>query len=172
MLRVPFTDLVIARDKGSAIMTAGQMFDTHLQARVLKNGVEVDVFDLGSGLVTTAGVNLMATDWNAAANNQVLKLANFHDNGTGTTAAAIGDTALQTPTGAARVAGTQSNPASGQYRTVATISYASSFAITEWGLFTASAGTTLWDRRVFSVINVDTTTSIEYTYTLTINAGG
>lgn len=172
MLRIPFTKLVVAKDNGEAILTSGMMFDTHLKADVYRNGVLTESHDLGSGLVTTAGVNLMAQDWTAAANNQVLKLANFHDSGTGTTAAAIGDTALQTPTGGARVTGTQSNPASGQYRTVATISYGSAFAVTEWGLFTASSGITLWDRRVFSALNVDATTSIEFTYTLTINAGG
>ena len=171
MIRLPF-GIVLAKDKGEAILTAGQFFDTHLKADVFRNGRLVKTVDLGSGLVTTAGVNLLATDWNASANQQTLKLANFHDNGTGVTAAAIGDTALQRPTGSAGVSGTQSNPVSGQYRTVATISFSGSFAITEWGLFTASSSGTLWDRRVFSAINVDTSTSIEYTYTLTINAGG
>lgn len=170
--RIPFTKLVVARDPGVALLPGALLFGTHLQADVYRNGELIDSRDLGSGLVTTAGVNLMAQDWNASANQQVLKLANFHDSGTGATAAAIGDTALQTPTGGARVSGTQSNPVSGQYRTVATISYGSSFAVTEWGLFTASSGTTLWDRRVFTSIGVDTSTSIEFTYTLTINAGG
>ena len=167
-----FGNWAFTRDSGEALLTADSLFHTNLTAKVFRDGEEIDIFDLGSGLVTTAGVNLMAQDWNASANNQVLKLANYHDSGTGTNAAAIGDTALQTPTGGSRVTGTQSNQASGQYRTVATISYGSSFAITEWGLFTASSGTTLWDRRVFSAINVDTSTSIQFTYTLTINAGG
>ena len=162
------------RDPGQALIPGSMFFNTHLRADVLDTatGAILRTFDLGSGVVTTAGVNLLAQDWNAAANNQTLKLAKFHDSGTGVAAAVIGDTALGTPTGGARVSGTQSNPASGQYRTVATISYGSSFAVTEWGLFTASSGVTLWDRRTFTSIPGDTSTSIQFTYTLTINAGG
>lgn len=159
--------------EGEALIPGSMMFLSNLSARLLgPDGNPIEEYDLGSGLVTTAGVNLMATDWNASANNQVLKLANFHHSGTGATAAAIGDTTLQTPTADARATGTQSNPASGQYRTVATCSYAGSQTITEWGLFTASSGGTLWDRRTFTGIATDTSTSIEFTYTLTINAGG
>lgn len=171
MIRLPF-NIVVARDPGQAIQTAGMMFDSNLTARVFRDGEAVEVFDLGSGIVTTAGVNLLATDWNAAANNQTLKLSNFHDSGTGATAPVIANTVLQTPSGGARVAGTQTNPVAGQYRSVATVSYGSAFAITEWGLFTASSAGTLWDRKTFAAINVDATTSIEFTYTLTINAGG
>jgi hypothetical protein len=56
---------------------------------------------------------------------------------------------------------------------VGAISYTSSLAITEWGLFNQSAqGGTMWDHRVFSAINVNSGDSIQFTYTLTINAGG
>lgn len=159
--------------EGEAVTPGKLMFISHLQAKILgPDGEPFDERDLGSGLVTTAGVNLMATDYNASANNQVLKLANYHHSGTGATAAAIGDTTLQTPTADARATGTQSNPASGQYRTVGTCSYAGSQTITEWGLFTASSSGTLWDRRTFTGIATDSSTSIEFTYTLTINAGG
>lgn len=163
--------------EGEAITPGKLMFGSQLDARVLRtDGPEIldvlDVLDLGSGLVTTAGVNLMATDWNASANTQVLKLANYHHSGTGATAAAIGDTGLVTAVDS-RATGTQSNPASGQYRTVATCTYTTTRAIQEWGLFTATpSGGTLWDRRTFTTINADTSTSIEFTYTLTINAGG
>lgn len=99
-----------------------------------------------------------------------------------------GDTVLVTDSGIARVSGTQSNPFSNQYRSVATMSYVSSLAIVEWGLFSASSSGTLWDRRWFntagapattaaaalvaSPINVNSGDSIQFTYTLTINAGG
>lgn len=160
--------------KGQATTPGELFFASQLDARVLRNdsGEVLDVLDLGSGLVTTAGVNLMATDWNAASDNQVLKLANYHHSGTGTTSPVIGDTTLETAVDS-RATGTQSNPASGQYRTVATCTYSTSRAVTEWGLFTATpSGGTLWDRRTFTVINADASTSIEFTYTLTINAGG
>jgi hypothetical protein len=70
------------------------------------------------------------------------------------------------------VAGAQSTPSAGQYRSAATINFNGSFAITEWGLFSAAAGPTLWDRRVFAPINVANGDSIQFTYTLTCNAGG
>lgn len=161
---------------GQAATPGNLMFASQLDARVLRSRdgeLEViDELDLGSGLVTTAGVNLMAQDYSASANNQVLKIANYHHSGTGSTAAAIGDTGLVTAVDS-RATGTQSNPAAGQYRTVATCTYTTARAIQEWGLFTATpTGGTLWDRRTFTTINADTSTSIEFTYTLTINAGG
>jgi hypothetical protein len=163
---------------GQATTPGDLFFASQLDARVLRtdsDGLVLDVLDerdLGSGLVTTAGVNLMATDWNASANEQVLKLANYHHSGTGSASPAIGDTTLGTAVDS-RATGTQSNPASGQYRTVATCTYSTSRAIQEWGLFTATpSGGTLWDRRTFTTINADASTSIEFTYTLTINAGG
>jgi hypothetical protein len=102
-----------------------------------------------------------------------------------------GDTTLVTAFGGSRVAGTQTNPSSTQYRTVATLSAASGFplSIIEWGLFSASSGGTLWDRRYLNTMNAPNTTAtgsltsapitltstsdtITFTYTLTVNAGG
>jgi hypothetical protein len=124
------------------------------------------------GLVTTAGVNYMATDFTSGGATPTISGFKYHDCGTGTNAAATGDTALQTPAGTARVVGTPSNPSANIYRTVAQISFTSSLAITEWGLFSASSSGTLWDRRVFSARNVDSGESITFTYDLTIPAGG
>ena len=156
-------------DQGEAMIAGGLFLGTHLQADLIKRDGQVVSYDLGSGVVTTAGVVKMAADWTNT--NATLKDAKYHDAGTGTTAAAIGDTALQTPFGGSRVAGSQSN-ASNVYTTVATIPFTSTLAITEWGLFTASTSVTLWDRRVFSAINVVNGDSIQFTYDLTITAGG
>lgn len=159
--------------KGSedAVTKAIDTFATSLVAHHFDPmGVLKNVHHLGSGLVTTAGVNLLATDYSNTT--ATLKLSNYQDSGTGTTAAAIGDVGLLTPTGNARVAGTQSNPAAGQYRTVATLPYAATFAITEWGLFTASTSVTMWDHKVFAAINVVSGDSIQFTYTLTCVSGG
>jgi len=124
------------------------------------------------GIVTTAGVNYMATDFASGGVTPTISGLKFHDSGTGTNAAAITDTALQTPSGTARTSGTASNPSANIYRSVATISYTSTLAITEWGIFSAAAAGTLWDRRVFSAINVVSGDSIQFTYNLTVNAGG
>jgi hypothetical protein len=114
----------------------------------------------------------MATDFTSGLASPRIGAFQYHDCGTGTTAAAIGDTALQTPAGTARVTGTPSNPSANIYKTVATISFVSTLAITEWGLFSASTTGTLWDHRVFAAINVNSGDSIQFTYQLTIAAGG
>jgi hypothetical protein len=126
--------------------------------------------DVATALVTTAGVNYLMATFVSGTN----PLTNFkyHDCGTGTTAASISDTALQTPAGTARVSGTQSNPTQIQYQSIATISFTSSLAITEWGLFSAASAGTLWDRRVFLAVNVNNGDSIQFTYTVSGTAGG
>lgn len=123
-------------------------------------------------LVTTTGVNYMAADFISGGVTPTISGLKFHDCGTGTTAAAIGDTALQTAAGTARVAGTGTNPSANIYKSVATISFTSTLAITEWGIFSAATVGTLWDHRVFSAINVNNGDSIQFTYQLTIAAGG
>lgn len=221
--------------------------------------------DLGSGLVTNVGVTAMANDWNWASPSgaaiNTLKLANWHASGIGATAAAATDIILQTNSangGQTPVAGAQSllSAANAQkYKTVATISYTGTEAVTEWGLHTSNtlssttgtpftgtsatsatvtgtpytassttvqgqqqsivvAGTTtvyglilsntgavltipawyttaggtagstpgateaftlkpvMWDHKVFTAINVVSGDSIQFTYTVAINAGG
>lgn len=110
------------------------------------------VLDLGSGLVTNIGVTAMSTDynWSASLALATLKLANNHASGTGATAAAATDFKLQTPSGnggQTMVAGVQSidttsTMAVPKYKTVATITYTGSEAVTEWGLFTSYTGGT------------------------------
>ena len=145
--------------------------EAHVKA-VCPMGRRVALGTVGRRVVTNAGVAYMAQDFNAATGGADVSNFNYHDSGTGTNAENVTDTALQTAAGPARVAGTQSNPAGGQYRTVATITYAGTQAITEHGLFSASTVGTLWDRTVFSAINVNSGDSIQFTYTLTCNAGG
>jgi hypothetical protein len=56
----------------------------------------------------------------------------------------------------------------------ATVSFDATAAITEHGLFSqaATGGGTLWDRTVFSAINVVSGDSIQFAYSLTVSAGG
>ena len=97
----------------------------------------------------------------------------FHDSGVGVTAAVAGDTDIETTDGESRVAGTQIDGAAGAwvYKSVATITYTTSKAITEHGLFTIITGGTMVDRHVFSAINVVSTDQIEFTYEITFTAG-
>lgn len=130
--------------RGGQVVPARELRRPSLMERALGKWDPFAVeLDLGSGLVTNVGVTALANDFNWAQNAQTIKLANWHATGTGTNAAAATDIALQTlaaPTTANAVSGAQSlvSAANSQtYKTVATISYTSSLAITEWGLHTA-----------------------------------
>jgi len=117
--------------------------------------------------------------------------------GGGTNAAQLlngqADTALTTEVASiTRVAGTQSNPSSNQYRSVATVVFTGTtppLTIIEWGLLSAASTGTLWDRRWMNTGNAPSTVgaaalvaapititstgdSIQTTYTLTCTAGG
>lgn len=120
-------------------------------------------------VITTAGVNYLASAFTGTGEPENF---NFHASGTGSTAEAIGDTALVTEVEASRATGTQSNPSANVYRTVATISYTATRAIVEHGVFSASTTGTLWDRSVFTAVNVVSGDSIQFTYNLTLTAGG
>jgi hypothetical protein len=174
-------------------MNATLKLDGELTVQLLRNGKVVDTrksskqFDVpvkqswrqhlaawiarSGGLVTNGGVDYLAADFAAGLTSPRISAMNFHDCGTGTNPASVTDSALQTPAGTARVAGTQSVTGN-VYQSVAVIAYTSSLAITEWGIFSASTSGTLWDRRVFSVVNVTNGDSIQFTYQLTIPSGG
>lgn len=97
----------------------------------------------------------------------------YHDSGVGTTAESNGNTAIETTDGESRVAGTQvagGTATAPTYTSVATISYTTTKAITEHGVFSQSSGGTLLDRSVFSAINVVNGDSIQFTYVMTMNA--
>lgn len=130
---------------------------------------------LSRRVITTVGVKYLCDDFNANTKD----VTNFkaHAWGTGTNAEAAADTALQTESAEARVNGTQASAtvgANATYTTVATITATATRAITEHGIFdsTTVAGSTLWDRSVFSVINLASGDSIQFTYVLTANSGG
>lgn len=100
--------------------------------------------NLGSGLITNVSQQALANDFNwpnptTAINT--LKICNFHATGTGATAAAATDIALQTADAVTPVAGAQSFVSAAnlqKLQTVATLSYGGTEAVTEWGLFSSS----------------------------------
>lgn len=142
-----------------------------LQAQVVRaDGTVVPLGVLSRRLVTDSGVAWLASAFTNTVEPEIL---NYHDCGTGTTAESAGQTALVTPYGGARVAGTQSTPGSTNiYRSVATIAFTSTQAITEHGIFTASSSGTMFDRSVFAAINVNNGDSIQFTWELTLPSGG
>lgn len=163
----------MANSWGVATMI-GQLEIVHIKA----SGERVYYGVVSYRVITNAGVTFLRDDWNN--NAQDLTTLNYHGCGTGTTAEAAGDTALVTESTTAlnpdstRATGTRSTPASNQYASAGTATFDASAAITEHGLFSqaATGGGTLWDRSVFSAINVVSGDSIAFTYTATLTAGG
>jgi len=142
-----------------------------LRARLRRADGQVINYGLvSSKLVTTAFVNNMVdqliTETSAWGDYK------FHDSGVGTTAAAVGDTDIETTDGESRSTGTQVENAANIYESVGTIAYTTTQAITEHGLFNIVTGGILMDRHVFAAINVNNGDSIQFTYDLTCTAGG
>ena len=143
-----------------------------LAAKLIKaNGKETDLGVVSRKCVTTAFVNFLVDQMQAESSE--IGDFKFHDAGTGVGAEAIANTTLGTPWGGARVAGTQTEGATANiYRTVATITFNNTFAITEHGVFSIATAGTLMDRSLFSAINVGNGDSIQFTYEITFTAGG
>jgi len=148
------------------ISAIGELHATLLRA----DGTTVQYGLLGRRSVTTAFCAFMVDQ----LQTETSEWGDFkyHDSGEGTTAENITDTTIETTDGEARATGTQTESSSVAYRSVGTIAYTSTKAITEHGLFSSAASTTLMDRTVFSAINVVSGDSIQFTYTLTVTAGG
>lgn len=141
-----------------------------LEARLVKaDGRVINYGTLGFRLVTTAFVNDLVDELQSA---DEIADYDFHDSGVGTTPAAVGDTDIETTDNESRATGTPGENGANVYQNVGTITYSSSLAITEHGLFCNATGATLMDRHVFSAINVANGDSIQFTYELTVTAGG
>lgn len=115
-------------------------------------------------LVVTAGKAYVASRMKNTADAAMSHMAI----GSGTTAAAAGQTALVTELG--RVSLTSSTVSSN------VITYVASFAagtgtgaVTEAGIFTASSGGTMLCRTVFSVVNKGSADSMTITWTVTVS---
>lgn len=127
------------------------------------------------GLVTNAGAYYLTETFVSDSSEPLDVFVNM-DCGTSSTAATVTQTTLVSPYGGSRATAvnTASNatPGSPTLTSVGTIAFTNTFAITEWGLFSASSSGTMWDRRVFSAINVVSGDSIQFTYVLTVASGG
>jgi hypothetical protein len=116
-------------------------------------------------LVVTAGKGYLASALIAAPASPFVSMAI----GTGTTAATVADTALQTET--ARAVFTSSSVAS-NVATLSTTFIAGSGtgAITEAGIFTnASSGGTMLSHVVFSAVNKGSTDTLTINWTITVS---
>lgn len=115
-------------------------------------------------LVVTAGKNLIASRLKDTTDGAMSHMAI----GTGTTAAAAGDTTLGTEAG--RVALTSTTVTNNAVAYVATFGAGTGTgAITEAGLFNANSSGTMLCRTVFSVINKGAADTLGITWTVTVN---
>jgi hypothetical protein len=134
------------------------------------DGSRVNYGVLSRRVVTTAFVNFVVDQ--LQTETSVFGDFKHHDSGVGTTAENVANTAMETTDGENRVVGTQTEGAANVYVSVGTISYTTTKAITEHGLFNDPTAGTLLDRSVFSAVNVVSGDSIQFSYSLTVNSGG
>jgi hypothetical protein len=134
----------------------GELELTHIRA----DGQRVYYGVVARRVVTTAFVNFVTDQ--LQTETSVFGDFKYHDGGVGTTAENASDTAIETTDGESRATGTQTESASNAYRSVGTVSYTSTKAVTEHGLFNDSSAGTLMDRSVFSAVNVVSGDSINF----------
>lgn len=138
------------------------------------DGTVLELGCAGCHTVTTVGKAYVAACFDNTNEPENLK---YHGFGTGTNMSNASDTALQTElttqyaTDSTRPTGSQAH-SSNTYTTVGTLAPDSggTIAVTEWGLFSASSSTTLFDRQTFSAVNLvaanGDTLSVSYVLTL------
>ncbi len=115
-------------------------------------------------LVVTTGKNFIASRMKDTTATAMTHMAI----GSGTTAAAVGDTTLGTELG--RVSLTSTTVTTNNVAYVATFPAGTGTgAVTEAGLFNASSSGTLLCRTVFSVINKGAADTLGITWTVTVN---
>lgn len=166
--------LVNAMASGFSKWTGVPTLTAELRGMLIKaDGTKIDYGVLSRRVVTDTGVAFLVDDWDDDTTD--ITIMNFHASGTDNTAENQTDSALgaEATTVTDRVAGTKSQPAANQLRSIGTQTFTGAGAIVEHGLhsvITESTGV-LWDRSVFTVINVANNDSIQWTYTCTITAG-
>ena len=137
-----------------------------------------DLIDKGLIALATVFTNAGA----AIVTNRMIQAGTAPKNigwGTGTNAAAVGDTALQTEaaptTSGGRTVGTESRTTvtntNDNYQVTGTVTAGSTLAITEAGLFDAVTAGNCLIRSVFSAINVVSGDSIAFTFGLKFAPG-
>lgn len=126
-----------------------------------------------ANLVTNTGRAGVASRINGAGSEAAFTYIAI---GTGTTAAAVGDTTLQTEIttgGGARAAATASrvttDTTNDTARLVLTYTFTSTFAVTEAGALNAASAGTLLNRQVFSAVNVVSGDSLQVTIDIDVD---
>ena len=154
--------------KGELMMGSAKLSLVHFNA---DGSVKRDYGVVATKKVTGAFVTFIVTQM--VTDSTEIGDFKWHDSGTGNTAEANTQTALVTPYGGSRVAGTQvagGTATAPTYTSVGTQAYTSTLAIVEHAIFSINAAGTMLDRSLFSAVNVVSGESIQFTYVLTLNA--
>jgi len=138
----------------------------------------VETRTIDDKVVTTAFVNYLVDVFQGSTGpRDLVDDFKYHESGESTQAEAVGDTACISLCGTLDwAAGTQIEGSSGHtYRSVATITYNTTYSVTEHAIHNSTGGTTgdvIMDRTLFSVVNVKNGWSIEFTFDISLTAGG
>jgi hypothetical protein len=117
-------------------------------------------------LVVTVGKNFIASRMKDTTDTAMSHM----EVGTGSTAAAVGDTALGAAVASSRVSLTSTTVSTNSVAYVATFPAGTGTgALTEAGIFNASSSGTMLCRTVFSVINKGAADTLGITWTVTVN---
>ena len=146
---------------------------------VYYNSREDKLYDLGvvsRHVVTNAGVAAIVD----GLDSLTMANFNFHGVGTGTGAEAASETGLVTESttiltvDSTRATGTKSQPSANIYQTLGHVTFDGSGSIIETAVFSqaATGGGIMLDRGVHGVVAVVSGDYIDYTYQLTLPAGG
>ena len=163
--------------RGLTALTGIPTITSELAVQVIRHdGRRINYGVVSRRVVTNNGVAFIVDAWQ---NSVELENMKYHGCGTGTTAEAAADSALVTESTTAlnpdstRATGTQTEPATHQLTSTGTVTFDNSAAITEHGLFSqaATGGGVLFDRSVFSAINVVSGDSISFAYTVSFSSG-
>jgi hypothetical protein len=144
-----------------------------------RDGSTLDLGLMSCRVVTDAGVGFLIDALQGLVEPEIMR---HHGIGTSSTAEAAGQTALGTElttqytpdnTRATGSLGEKSGDPK-TFETVATITVDATVAATEHGLFSqaATGGGVMFDRSVFSVVNLAATESLATTYQFTLPSGG
>ena len=142
------------------------------------SGEWIDYGVVGYRCVTTTGVNFLVDAWQNSVELEIMK---YHGCGTGVGEELAANTALGTECTSAlnpdntRATGSLAEGASNNiFSTVGTLTFDAGAAVTEHGILSqaATGGGVLWDRTLFSAVNVISGDSIQFTYQCTCTAGG
>lgn len=166
------------RHQGARMLGVGHLYGRLYATVQHSDGGVTDYGLVSTRVVTDTGVAFIVDAFQNITEVETLK---YHGVGTGTTAEAASQTALVTESTTAlnpdstRATGTTVEGATGNiYRTVGTVTFDATAAVTEHGVFSqaATGGGTMLDRSLFSAINVVSGDSITFTYELSFASGG